>query len=145
MMGNKVFKALTAVAAAAAAAWLLPKRKKEMAVRPVPAGESMSCIRERTGVNEDALCLYYYRPGRWTEKDAVFIAFHGFGRDGAEYCKALRKLAEERNMLIVCPELTERKYPGAEWYQEGGIMDADGHIREKKSGRSPRRTRSWQK
>ncbi len=33
-MGNKVFKALTAVAAAAAAAWLLPKRKKEMAVRP---------------------------------------------------------------------------------------------------------------
>lgn len=67
-MGNKVFKALTAVAAAAAAAWLLPKRKREMAVRPVPAGESMSCIRERTGVNEDALCLYYYRPGRWTER-----------------------------------------------------------------------------
>ena len=28
MMGNKVFKALTAVAAAAAAVWLLPKRKK---------------------------------------------------------------------------------------------------------------------
>lgn len=27
MMGNKVFKALTAVAAAAAAVWLLPKRK----------------------------------------------------------------------------------------------------------------------
>ena len=130
-MGNKVFKALTAVAAAAAAVWLLPKRKKEMAVRPIPAGESMSCIRERTGVNQDALCLYYYRPGRWTEKDAVFIAFHGFGRAGAEYCKALRKLAEERNMLIVCPELTERKYPGAEWYQEGGIMDTDGHIREK--------------
>ena len=130
-MGNKVFKALTAVAAVAAAVWLLPKRKKEMAVRPIPAGESMSCIRERTGVNQDALCLYYYRPGRWTEKDAVFIAFHGFGRAGAEYCKALRKLAEERNMLIVCPELTERKYPGAEWYQEGGIMDTDGHIREK--------------
>ena len=85
----------------------------------------MSCIRERTGVNQDALCLYYYRPGRWTEKDAVFIAFHGFGRAGAEYCKALRKLAEERNMLIVCPELTERKYPGAEWYQEGGIMDTE--------------------
>lgn len=130
-MGNKIFKALTAVAAAAAAVWLLPKRKKEMAVRPVPAGESMSCIRERTGVNQDALCLYYYRPGRWTEKDAVFIAFHGFGRNGAEYCKALRKLAEKRNMLIVCPELTERKYPGAEWYQEGGIMDTDGHVREK--------------
>ena len=131
MMGNKVFKALTAVAAVAAAVWLLPKRKKEMAVCPIPAGESMSCIRERTGVNQDALCLYYYRPGRWTEKDAVFIAFHGFGRAGAEYCKALRKLAEERNMLIVCPELTERKYPGAEWYQEGGIMDTGGHIREK--------------
>ena len=61
-MGNKIFKTLTAVAAAAAAVWLLPKRKKEMAVRPVPAGESMSCIRERTGVNQDALCLYYYRP-----------------------------------------------------------------------------------
>lgn len=130
-MGNKVFKALTAVAAAAVAAWLLPKRKREMAVRPVPAGESISCIRERTGMNQDALCLYYYCPCRWTEKDAVFIAFHGFGRNGAEYCKALRKLAEKRNMLIVCPELTERKYPGAGWYQEGGIMDTDGHVREK--------------
>ena len=130
-MGNKVFKALTAVAAAAVAAWLLPKRKREMAVRPIPAGESISCIRERTGMNQDALCLYYYCPCRWTEKDAVFIAFHGFGRNGAEYCKALRKLAEKRNMLIVCPELTERKYPGAGWYQEGGIMDTDGHVREK--------------
>ena len=49
-MGNKVFKALTAVAAAAAAVWLLPKREKEMAVRPIPAGESMSCIRERTSL-----------------------------------------------------------------------------------------------
>lgn len=130
-MGNKVFKALTAVAAAAVAAWLLPKGKKEMTVRPIPAGESISCIRERTGMNQDALCLYYYRPCRWTEKDAVFIAFHGFGRNGAEYCKALGKLAEKRNMLIVCPELTERKYPGAGWYQEGGIMDTDGHVREK--------------
>ena len=72
-MGNKIFKTLTAVAAAAAAVWLLPKRKKEMAVRPVPAGESMSCIRERTGVNQDALCLYYYRPGGWTEKDLSLI------------------------------------------------------------------------
>lgn len=146
-MGNKVFKALTAVAAAAAAVWLLPKRKKEMAVRPIPAGESISCIRERTGVNEDALCLYYYRPGRWTEKDAVFIALHGFGRDGAEYCKALRKLAEERNMLIVCPELTERKYPGAE---RNGIRKAASWMQtdisvKKKSGRSLRRTGSWQK
>ena len=144
-MGNKVFKALTAVAAAAAAAWLLPKRKKEMAVRPVPAGESMSCIRERTGVNEDALCLYYYRPGRWTEKDAVFIAFHGFGRAGAEYCKALRKLAEERNMLIVCPELTKGSIPA-----RNGIRKAASWIQtdisvKKKSGRSPRRTGSWQK
>ena len=38
MMGNKVFKALTAVAAAAAAAWLLPKGKGNGGT-PVPAGE----------------------------------------------------------------------------------------------------------
>lgn len=130
-MGNKVFKALAAVAAAAAAAWLMPKRERAMTVRPVPVGESISYIRERTGVNHDPLRLYCYRPIRWTQNDAVFIAFHGFSRDGGSYSEALRKLAEKRNMLIVCPELTEKKYPGAAWYQEGGIMDTDGHVREK--------------
>lgn len=34
MMGNKVFKALTAVAAAAAAVWLLPKGKRKWRYAP---------------------------------------------------------------------------------------------------------------
>lgn len=37
-MGNKVFKALTAVAAVAAAVWLLPKRKKENGGTPHSGG-----------------------------------------------------------------------------------------------------------
>lgn len=130
-MGKRVLKALTAVAVAAIAAWLLPKQKKENTAPFIPSGESISYLPERSGVNDDSLRLYYYRPHGWTEANDVFIAFHGFGRDGGSYAKALRKMADERNMMIVCPEFTEKKYPGAEWYQEGGFMDGNGEVRVK--------------
>ena len=50
-MGNKVFKALTAVAAAAAAAWLLPKRKKRNGSTPRSGGRK-HVLHQRTDRGE---------------------------------------------------------------------------------------------
>lgn len=139
-MRGKIVKALTAVAVAAVAAYFMPKQAKRDTALPIPVGESISFLPERTGANMDPIRLYYYRPLRWTEKDPVLVGYHGFGRDASAFCKELQPLADEKNIIIVCPEFSKKKYPGARWYQDGNMSDSDepgGNIQPKESWTFP--------
>ena len=91
---------------------------------------------EATGANDAPIPLYVYRPSSWQETDPIFIAFSGFNRNAAGYIRRLAAPAEEYRMLVVCPDFTSEKYPGAAWYQEGHMIDSDdvgGVIQEKES------------
>ena len=125
-MGNRILKTLTALAAFSLAAYLVPKKSKKVGAQPVPVGESISYMPEQEGATHDPLRLFYYRPLHWREDRPVFIAFHGFGRKADRFCEALRSLAEEKNALVVCPEFSEKKFPGCCRYQEGNMTDKDG-------------------
>ncbi len=125
-MGKRLFKVLTAVAALALTAYLVPKKNPEASQRPVPLGESLSYLSEKSGENSEPIPLYYYRPSAFDETRPVVIAFHGFGRKGEEFRKELESFADENNIMIVCPEFSKKKYPGARCYQEGNVSDKDG-------------------
>lgn len=131
-MRKRIFKAVAALAAFSLAAYLAPKKDKKQGASPVPLGESISYLPEQGGVCRDPVRLFYYRPAQWNESRPVFIAFHGFGRKADRFCRALHSLADEKNVLIVCPEFSEKKYPGSCWYQEANMTDKDdvsSHVR----------------
>ena len=47
-------------------------------------------------------------------KDVLFV-MHGVLRNAREYCLNWRKLAERFNLLIICPEFSDSKFPGNDY------------------------------
>lgn len=119
---GKVTKALAALALGAVTAYLFPRRKDSS----LPVGESSYFLEDRSGTCGEPIPVYYYKPATWTEDQPVFIAFPGYTRKAERFEKHLEELAVRYNMLIACPEFSTKKYPGARWYQEGNISDAEG-------------------
>ncbi|WP_296955537.1 alpha/beta hydrolase [uncultured Dialister sp.] len=117
-------KAVAALVVGAAGAFMVSRKKKKEPVLTV--GESRYFMDEPTGVNKDPVEVYYYRPPTWSEGDPVFIAFPGYTRTGDKFRTRLEPLAVKYNMLIASPKFSAEKYPGARWYQEGNISDAEG-------------------
>ncbi len=91
----------------------------------ITKGAGVLCMDEASGVSAAPIALHYFRPDDWEETDPIFIAFSGFNRNAAGYVKRLAAPAEKFRMLVVCPDFTAEKYPGAAWYQEGHMIDRD--------------------
>ncbi|MBE9603396.1 alpha/beta hydrolase [Acetobacteraceae bacterium H6797] len=65
-----------------------------------------------------------YAPG----KPAVFVQ-HGMNRNGDEYRDFWVEAAEKHGLLIIAPNYGNDEYPGAEVYNNGHVIGADGSLR----------------
>lgn len=119
-----LLKAVTTLAIGVVGAMMVSKKKK--AEPSFTIGESRYLQDEPTGVNRDSVEIYYYRPPTWSPEDPVFIAFPGYTRTGDRFRTRLEALSVKYNMAIASPKFSPEKYPGARWYQEGNISDAEG-------------------
>ncbi|HWR41241.1 MAG TPA: alpha/beta hydrolase [Patescibacteria group bacterium] len=81
---------------------------------------------EATGANDELLRVYYYRPAAWQLDGPVLIVMHGLKRNAADYLDNWREHAENHQVLLVCPEMSERKYPGTRYYNLGNVVDQEG-------------------
>ncbi len=86
-------------------------------------GAGSFSLAEKTGANHAPLQAYYYRPAAWHDGRPIVVVFHGLKRNAREYCEGLRSCAEGHNFLVVCPEFSESKYPGARYYNIGNVID----------------------
>lgn len=90
----------------------------------LPGGAGMFAMAEATGVSGDALRVFYYRPSGWTpDGGKIVIALHGVERDAARYLGDWRPYAEKYRLLVICPEFSEKKYPGSRYYNTGNVTD----------------------
>lgn len=119
-----------ALSAASLLAFHFLRKKEDI----LPVGESSQLLKDRSGVTDDPIPVFYYRPVTWTEEEPVFIAFPGYTRRAESYEKHLEELAVKYNMLIASPEFSVKKFPDDRWYQEGNMADAEvnGHIQPRK-------------
>lgn len=126
-MGKKIGGVLLALAAGALASIFLRGGNKEGTVSAagLPVGTSMSWMEEEKGADGSPMAVYYYRPLNWRRGNSVFIAFSGFDRDAESFRNDLASMADTYNVLVACPEFTDKKFPGACWYQEADISDKD--------------------
>lgn len=56
----------------------------------------------------------------------ILIVMHGVNRNGADYRDDWHGLVDGRNVLVLAPEFSDEEYPGAEAYNLGNIVDANG-------------------
>lgn len=98
------------------------------AAEDLSKGSGVYQFAETTGVNNEPINIYYYRPQNWKVGDKIFVIFHGQDRgasvfiNGTKNIKGLAEDAESKNVLLICPELTKEKYPGDRYYNFGFVM-----------------------
>ncbi len=90
---------------------------------PLPVGESDYEMAEPTGATAAPISVYCYRAAGWTPGRPIVVVFHGMKRNAEDYRAGWEDFADADGLLIVCPEFTDEKYPGARYYNTGNIMD----------------------
>ncbi|MBR0670315.1 alpha/beta hydrolase [Neoroseomonas soli] len=74
------------------------------------------------------LVLHAYRPAGFTPDSPVVFVQHGMGRNGDEYRDFWIEAADRHGLLILAPTFSAETHPGAETYNNGGVLDDAGAI-----------------
>jgi poly(3-hydroxybutyrate) depolymerase len=74
--------------------------------------------------------VFYHRPSTWDDRGRVVMVLHGLERAAERYCRAWTPLAQRHGFLLVCPEFTRAKFPGARWYNLGGVQESSDRERQ---------------
>ena len=85
-------------------------------------GKNVYSFEESVGANDDPMNIYYYRPANWSAGDAIALVLHGMNRDAERYLSDWQSHADKNNVLLICPEFTEEKFPGSGYYNTGNVM-----------------------
>lgn len=72
--------------------------------------------------------LQAYRAAGFTPDSPVVIVQHGMGRNGDEYRDFWIEAADRHDLLILAPTFAAESHPGAEPYNNGGVLDGAGAV-----------------
>lgn len=120
---KKFFK--IAVSSVVAVIILLTSLSVTLAAENLKIGEGVYRFEESSGANKDPIDVLYYRPKNWHNGDKIFVVFHGMDRKPEYFITGLKKNADEKNILIVCPKFTKYKFPGNKYYNYGNVKNSD--------------------
>lgn len=73
------------------------------------------------------LTLFTYKPDNYRD-GPLLVVFHGIVRNAEDYRNFAIPMADRFGVMLVAPLLDEQRFPD-EWYQRGGIVDAEGRAR----------------
>ena len=74
------------------------------------------------------LVLNAYRAAGFAPDRPVVFVQHGMGRNGDEYRDFWIEAADRHGLLILAPTFSAATHPGAEAYNNGGVLDAAGAL-----------------
>ena len=94
-------------------------------IERISIGSGAFSMSEPTGATNADLRAFYYRPATWTADRPIVVVMHGFKRNAEDYRDAWIQYADQYNLLVVCPEFSEAKYPGVRYYNTGDVSDTD--------------------
>lgn len=94
-------------------------------VETINVGSGSFLMSEPTGATNADLRAFYYRPAKWTADRPIVVVMHGFKRNAEDYRDDWIQYADQYNLLVVCPEFSESKYPGVRYYNTGNVSDTD--------------------
>lgn len=92
---------------------------------PVPTGKD----RIEFTYGGAPLTLFTYKPSNYKD-GPLLVVFHGVVRNAENYRDFAIPMADRFGAILVSPLLDEARFP-EEWYQRGGLLDADGRAKPK--------------
>lgn len=91
----------------------------------IDPGTHVVTLDEPRGIVPGPMRVFLYRPARWSADGPLLLVMHGVQRDADRYLAEWRDLAEAANVLVICPEFSAAKFPGARWYNLGNLVDRE--------------------
>lgn len=88
-------------------------------------GSGLFTLPEASCVDAEPIRVFHHRPAGWKVDGPILIVLHGVNRDADRYLAEWRDLAEAANVLVICPEFTMARYPGARWYNLGNVVERE--------------------
>jgi poly(3-hydroxybutyrate) depolymerase len=82
-------------------------------------------IAEARGATPAPLRVFLRVPASWRADGPVIAVMHGVQRDADRYLAEWSDLADASGALVVCPEFSAAKFPGARWYNLGNLVDRE--------------------
>lgn len=86
---------------------------------PAIASPARITFEEPSGAGPGPMDVYLHRPAAWGPGGPVVVVMHGMGRNGDGYRDAWIAPAEAHGFLVICPEFSNAKFPGMEFYNYG--------------------------
>lgn len=69
------------------------------------------------------LRVWTYVPSSVSADAPILFVMHGVERDAKRYIEDWARTAERYGVILVAPEFDERRFPGPESYNQGGVID----------------------
>lgn len=69
------------------------------------------------------LRVWTYVPSSASADSPILFVMHGVERDAKRYIEDWARTAERFGVILVAPEFDERRFPGADSYNQGGVID----------------------
>jgi hypothetical protein len=69
------------------------------------------------------LRVWTYVPASMGADAPILFVMHGVERDAKRYIEDWARTAERHGVILVAPEFDERRFPGSEYYNQGGVID----------------------
>jgi poly(3-hydroxybutyrate) depolymerase len=91
-----------------------------------PLPDAPETRRFEIAVAGKTLPIWYLRPSGASADAPIIFVMHGVGRDADRYLREWAPIARAQNFVLVVPEFTREGFPGAEGYNLGATMGADG-------------------
>lgn len=78
-----------------------------------------------SGWDGPELRVWTYVPNSIGADAPILFVMHGVERDAKRYLEDWARTAERYGVILVAPEFDERRFPGPELYNQGGVIDPE--------------------
>lgn len=92
------------------------------------AGTGAFQINDGRGRLAAPLRVFYYRPDNFTADGPIVMVVHGTSRNANRYRDYWIEAADRYGALIIAPEFTRERYPGARHFNLGNMVARDGGV-----------------
>lgn len=70
---------------------------------------------------EEPIKIHYFVPTNKASDSEVLVVLHGLNRNAVVFRNTMQDIAEERNAILIVPEFSEERFPGASGFNFGNV------------------------
>ncbi len=98
----------------------------------IPPGTGSFTFIDPEGNPNRPIRVFYHRPKNVRTDSSILFVIHGVSRNAEGYRNTWIRYADQKNLLLLCPEFSREHYPNSRHYNLGYMYTSKGKLRNRK-------------